>query len=158
MWVFSSFQIGAGLRPKKCWAGAGWNGLRGGSVWVRSVRVRARFLKLVRVRGGFKFCGSGQKISTRAGLLCIVKLQSLQFEQAASHQHYDEQSDSAVSPAAALASSALQKTQLQLAIPGWLCLIDRPQPFQYFATATAVLQALTAPDLHHLQCFPFKTK
>ena len=27
---FSSFRTGAGLRPKKCGAGAGWDGLRGG--------------------------------------------------------------------------------------------------------------------------------
>jgi len=29
---------------------------------------RAKFLKLLRVRGGFKICGSGHKISTGAGL------------------------------------------------------------------------------------------
>ena len=39
--VFSSFWTDAGLRPKKCGAGAGWDGLRG---------------------------GCGHKISTRAGL------------------------------------------------------------------------------------------
>ena len=31
-------------------------------------RERASFLNFLWVRGGFKFCGSGQKISTRAGL------------------------------------------------------------------------------------------
>jgi len=28
---FSSFRTGAGLRPKKCGAGAGWDGLRDGA-------------------------------------------------------------------------------------------------------------------------------
>jgi len=37
-----------------------------------------------------------------------------------------------------------------------LFLIGRPQPFQYFARATLVLQALTARDFRHLQCFSAK--
>jgi len=43
----------------------------------------------------------------------------------------------------ALASSALRKTQLQRTVPSWLCLTDKPQPFQYFAIAKPALQALT---------------
>jgi len=39
---------------------------RGGLGWSAGL-VRAKFLKLLRVRGGFKFCGCGHKISTRAG-------------------------------------------------------------------------------------------
>jgi len=56
LWVFSSFRTGVGLRPKKC--GAGGRGLG----WTAG-RVRAKFLKLLQVRGG-----CGQKNSTRAGL------------------------------------------------------------------------------------------
>ena len=53
---FSSFRTGAGLRPKKCGAGAGWVGLRDGAGWkcAGAGRVRTKFLKLLRVRGG---CG-----------------------------------------------------------------------------------------------------
>jgi len=30
-WVLSSFRISAGLKLKKCGAGVGWDGLRGGA-------------------------------------------------------------------------------------------------------------------------------
>jgi len=43
--VFSSLWTGAGLRPKKCGASTGWDSRR-----VRSVRVRAKFLKLLQVQ------------------------------------------------------------------------------------------------------------
>ena len=77
-WVFRSFRTGAGLKSKKCGAGAGWDGLRGAGVG----RERARFLKLIRVRGGFKFCGckagAGKNFNPRRTLL-VVKGQSILF-------------------------------------------------------------------------------
>jgi len=64
-------RTAAGLRPKKCGAGAGWDGLRGGrglevcgagadkiSIPAGAGWERTTFLFL-RVRGGFKFCGCG---------------------------------------------------------------------------------------------------
>ena len=62
------------------------------------------------------------------------------------------------SQSTAIASPTLRKRELQHAVPGWLCLINRSQPFQYFAIATPALQALRAPHFRHLQCFPYKTK
>jgi len=47
--IFSVFQTGAGLGQKKC--GMGWC----------ARRERAKFLKLLWVRGGFKFCGCGEE-------------------------------------------------------------------------------------------------
>ena len=46
---FSSFRTGAGLRPEKCVAGRARVGMvcGVGRVRVRSVRVRAKFLKLL---------------------------------------------------------------------------------------------------------------
>jgi len=61
--VFSSFRTGAGLRPKKCGAGAGWDGLLGG--------CGQNFSNSCGCGAGLHFAvlgGSGQKISTRAGL------------------------------------------------------------------------------------------
>jgi len=70
LWVFSSFRTVAGLRPKKCGAGACGIVSRAGAR-----RVRAKLLKLLRVWGEFKFCGCGplrtQNFKSRRSLMGI---------------------------------------------------------------------------------------
>jgi len=59
---------------------------------------------------------------------------------------------------APLAIRALRTTQFTLTphSPVWLCLIDRPQAFQYFSTAIPALQVLTAPGF--VICSVYHTK
>jgi len=85
----------------------------------------------------------------------IVKFQSLQLKYAASHHHQDEQNGSATyySPMP-LPARRCGNHSFRLTVPGWMCLIDGPQPVQYFAAATPALQALTTSGFRHLQCFP----
>jgi len=57
--VFSSFQTRAGWGEKKCERrGLGWSAGRCGLTCAC-----ARFLNLLRVPGGLKFCGSGKKFN-----------------------------------------------------------------------------------------------
>jgi len=58
------------VEEKKCGAGAGWDDVRGE---LKSIgQVQARFLKLLPVWDGLKFCGCEcrQKISICVGLYC----------------------------------------------------------------------------------------
>jgi len=62
---FSSFRKGAGLRPKKCGAGAGWDGLRGG--------CGQNFSNSYGCRAGLNFAGADTKFQpTQDFIECAV--------------------------------------------------------------------------------------